>query len=172
MISIPITAFINRVRGGGPESFPKWFLKLDGTNLSSVSFGLLCLIYVPWWQAILAAIGWRIGAAPSFGEEIGAIGGIKGNWPSGRDSWFGSKIVKVKSDRLWGWISGALRGLFFGTCIALPTLNPWFIPLGATFPLCYFLGVSIEQIHKKKIQASWHWAEWIFGAVLGAAFYG
>lgn len=160
-----------RIKGGGPDIAPKWFRVLDGSVVSAVGFAALCCFYVQPWLAALAGLGWFIGNAPSIGEEIGAIGGVRGNWVKNRDSWVGSKVFKwVKSDRLWGWLSGCLRGAFFGACLAAPLLDPWFILAGATFPLVYFIGVSINQIITNKVRASWYIAEWFYGMVIGICF--
>lgn len=172
MIAIPICALLMRVKGGGPDKAPKWFRDLDGSIVSSFLFAGLCAFYFPWWQALLCGVAWFAGNAPSIGEEIGAIGGYKGNWYSDRDSWIGGKLVNwIKSDKAWGWASCFLRGIYFGLCLALPTLNPWFVLAGATFPLAYFIGVSIQQRIENTARVGWPISEWLYGAIIGGAFY-
>ena len=134
---------------------------LDGKVLSSLGFALVA--FNPF-----AGLGWLLGVAPSIGEEIGAIGGYRGHWNyNDRDSWFLSKYVGFRNIRVWGAVSGLLRGLFMGLCLAITTLNPWFILAGASFPLAYFIGVSIRQRYERLIAVDWHLGEWIYGLILG-----
>jgi hypothetical protein len=123
---------------------------LDGKIVSSVGFGILTLNPV-------AGLCWLIGVAPSIGEEIGAIGGYKGNW---RDE-----------GQLWGWKRGVIRGVFLGALLALamPAQSTALIVAGAAFPAAYFAGVSIGQARTGKTRPGWRLAEWIYGAVIGAA---
>lgn len=120
----------------------------DGKTISTLGFSLLCL-------NPLAGLAWLVGVAPSMGEEAGAVGGYKGNWrPEGAT---------------WGWKRGLQRGVFLGAMLALALNDTLMIIAGASFPLCYFLGISIQQYRTGKIIADWHLAEWIYGAVVGVA---
>lgn len=134
---------------------------LDGKTISPIMFAILA-------KNPLAAVGFLAGVAPSIGEELGAIGGVKGYWNKDkRDSWFGSGLIMPENQRTWGFASGFLRGLFLGGCLALTTLNPWFILAGASFPVVYFIGVSIEQVIQNKVSVSWYIGELLYGAALG-----
>lgn len=138
---------------------------LDGKTLSSLGFALIA--FNPF-----AGLGWLLGVAPSIGEEIGAVGGYRGHWNyNDKDSWFLSKYIKIKDIRLWGFVSGLLRGAFLGLCLSITTLNPYFILAGACFPIAYFVGVSIRQRIEKLIAVDWHLGEWILGAIIGGALY-
>lgn len=120
----------------------------DGTLVSSVLFGILM-------GSPLAALAWLTGVCLSVGEEIGSIGGFRGNWrPEGRR---------------WGWRAGVIRGVFLGAMLALaiPDHSTGLILAGAMFPLCAFIGVSLEQLRTGAVSVSWRWFEWIYGGVLG-----
>lgn len=166
-------ALAMRIKGGGHGFLrnkitnPALHRALDGKILAASIFGCLCFSDgFAWWQALMMAAAFFAAMAPSIGEEIGAIGGIKGNWFSDRDSWFASQWFDVADDRLWGWVSGTARGIFSGILLALPALDPWFIAAGAAFAPCYFAGVSIEQVSTRILNPDWHLGEWIYGAVL------
>lgn len=134
---------------------------LDGKIWGSLMFAAAA------WNPF-AAIGFIVGMAPSIGEELGSIGGIKGYWNQDkRDSWFGSALIKAEDQRLWGWLSGILRGLFLGLCLAITTFNPWMLLAGGLFPVAYFIGISIQQIIENKVSVSWYLGELIHGAILG-----
>lgn len=171
IVHIFILAFLMRVKGGGPDMMPQWFRDLRGIHVSSLGVAIYSAQFYELWQAPLMGLVWLLHVM-SMGEESGAIGGIYGNWFGDKDSWFGSKYLTwIKNKRLWGWVSSALRGFIIGIALALVSLNPWFILAGISFPLCYFVGISIEQIVKNKNNnVSWHWAEWIYGGVFGLVF--
>lgn len=179
MIEIIVCSLLMRIKGGfGPiielrkhETNKIIHRLLDGKILSTVGFTLLCLLLFPWWQALLMGLAWLGGIAPSIGEEIGAIGGIKGNWPSDKYSWFGSRLFQfVENMRLWGWLSGTLRGMYSGCLLSIAALSPWFILTGAMFPLAYFIGSSIGQVKTGRIHADFKYGEYIYGGILGATF--
>jgi len=170
MIEIPVTALLGRIKGGGPDIAPKWFLDLNGKLISAYLFGFLCLLYYDWNIAVLMGFMWWIGNKPSMSEVVSAIGGYFGHWFQDRDAWVLDFLTSwIKNERIWGVATGILRGAYTGICLALPSQNPWFILAGALFPVCYFIGVSIEQFYMKKTQVSWHWGEWIWYGVIGAA---
>jgi len=152
MIEIIGSSILMRVKGGGLGKIPY----VSGKILSSIGFALLCLYATDSFFGLLGGVGWWVGNKFSLGEIIGAIGGYKGNWrPEGKE---------------WGWKQGVQRGIFTGACIGVCLWNPAFILAGATFPVCVWLGVSLNQILIRKVQASWYLFEILWGAVLGAAF--
>ena len=176
MIEVLVCSLLMRIKGGFTpiielrknETNKIIHRLLDGKILSTAGFTLLCLLIFPWWQALLMGLAWLGGIAPSIGEEIGAIGGIKGNWPSDKYSWFGSKLLLwVEDIRLWGWLSGTLRGLYFGLLLMIASLSPWFLLMGAAFPISYFAGSSLDQMMNKRIHADFKYGEYIFGGSIG-----
>ena len=129
----------------------------DGKIVSALLFAALAVgAGVPPQFAPVFA-GWLIAVAPSVGEEIGAIGGIDGNWNYGG--------LSASS----GWKRGAMRGVWTGAALALALGDTGFIVAGLLFPVTVWLGVSAEQIRTNEITVSWWIHEWLFGAVLGLA---
>lgn len=126
LIAIPACSVLMLIKGG-QHGFLRnrvenkiFHRVLDGKILSTAGFGLVCLFFVPYWQAALGAIGWLTGVAPSIGEDIAAQ--REGNW------------------------RGTLqRGVFLGAMIALTLWNPAFILAGATFPVWYGLCVKYNK---------------------------
>lgn len=171
---ILLSALFMRIKGGGPNVAPLWFRARDGGIDSAFMVVILAGFYINWWMALLFGLAYWAVNTMSMSEEVSAAGGYKGNWPDGRDSWFGSKALTwIKNDRVWGWASGGLRGAFIGACLALCSWNPWFILAGASFPLCYYIGVSIRQFQTGQIEPkddAWAWGEWIWGGALGMPF--
>lgn len=155
--------FLSRLAGTkfGPDNEPfdmsimqaALWSSLDGKILSAAGFGALA--YLAGYGFWAPAAGWLLGVSPSIGEEIGAVGGIKGNWrPEGRK---------------WGWKKGLIRGVFLGACLAVAFDNTVIIWACAPFPLYSFIGVSIQQLRTGQVKASWHWYEPIMGAAIGIA---
>lgn len=134
---------------------------LDGKVISSAGFGVL--IGIVTGDAVMGAscaVLWLAAFAPSMGEEAGATGGICGGWGPYLDRGFG---------RSYGVKKALQRGVFAGAILSL-LLPGWaMIVAGATFPVCYFIGISIQQLidGDEKDDASWHIAEWIYGVVIG-----
>lgn len=126
---------------------------MDGKIVSATGFGLLA--YLAGFGFLFPAAGWLLGVAPSVGEEIGAVGGIKGNWRA--------------EGRVWGWKKGFIRGVFLGAMLAVAFDSTAFIWACAPFPIYSFIGVSIEQLRTGTVEASWRWHEWITGGAIGLA---
>jgi hypothetical protein len=165
MIEIAVCAALMRLKGIGGYWQARW--------MSTALFGALCLTAgFPFWQSVLAGIGWRAAIGPSIGEEIGAMGGIRGAWNRDDfDGWFGATLYRplVRWVRWWGLVGLAVRGLFAGVCLALPLWSPWFLAAGAAMPMAYWIGVSIEQIRTRTVAADWRLGEWLWGGMIGAA---
>ncbi len=173
ILHAPIVALLMRVKGGGPDTMPAWFLKLDGSIVSSFGYAALCGISMPWYQALACGLAWFAANAPSIGEEIGAIGGYRGDWFSDRDGWIGGRLFDwVRSDKLWGWCSLTLRGVYSGALLGLAAWNPWFLLAGLLMAPCYYIGVSIRQWETEAVtppSRAWAWSEWIWGGVIGCS---
>ena len=146
-------AVLMRIKGGLLK-----LLKISGGKyISAVGFALLCAA-ITGPLGLLGGVGWFLGNKPSLGEIVGAIGGYKGNWR--------------EEGKTWGWKQGIQRGVFTGACVSLCLWNPAFIIAGLLFPILIWVGVSLEQLRTGKVAASWHFFEYLFGAAIGAAFYG
>lgn len=154
--------FMNRIRGG-------WLNTGLSDILNAAAFGALYSALTLSWVGILAGIGMYVGSLSGWGRYIGYMGGIRGNWDThkGREEvrWIDRVLSKSPlSDRWWGFCGLAIRGLFWGACIAALTLNPWAL-IGVTMPICYFIGISLEQVIRK-IRGGFEYGEIIFGSVL------
>lgn len=141
---------------------------LDGSFLSAVASGFFIGAHTGWLVGLLFAIAWFTGWAMSIGEEVGAIGRLKLNWGP-YVKWLGASEA-----REFGWKKGLHRGTFLGACLSLAMYsiahNEIIILVAALFPATYFLGNEIYyRIHKSD---SWFYAEFIFGAIIGAAMKG
>lgn len=150
---------------------------MDGKVLSALGFGLLTVLVHAEYLGMMAGgpvyvlasgsavaflagvLAWLVAVAPSMGEEAGAVGGYKGAWGEYVTDGFG---------RSYGVKKAVQRGVFTGAVLALVFWHPAVLLAGATFPVAYFIGISIEQYRTKQAAASWHLAELIYGAAIGA----
>lgn len=127
LAAIPACALAARVHGGGPAVAREWLRKrfpnveryLGGDTLSPVLFGLVCLLFMPWYWAMGGAIGWAVGWAPDIGDRVQEL-------------------------RLGQWKMALQRGVFLGAWVAVGTYNPLFILSGAMFPLLYWLSTKTK----------------------------
>lgn len=110
----------------------------------------------PFWQSVFFTAAFAF-CFSSMGEEAGAVGSYKGGWGDYIDKGFG-RSYGIKKALQWGLAWGGLLTLVTG-CV-------WFVPAGATFPVCYFIGSSIAAYRG---QQGWAYAEPIYGAVMGIA---
>lgn len=115
---------------------------------------LLTIMIVPLGQAIIFTAAWCYCFA-SMGEEAGAVGDYKTAWGDYIEKGFG-RSYGIKKAIQWGLAWGALMALASGFI--------WFIPAGAMFPICYFVGSSISAYRGDK---GWFYAEPIYSAVIG-----
>lgn len=169
MIEPLITAGLYAVKGGQLGRVPGWNdlrensvvadVLLDGKPLSAIGFACLA--------GPLAGLGWLAGVSPRMGRAVGNIGGYRGNWDAEEKPYEGEE---ARAMAIEGWKAGVQRGVFLGACIALATGNVAFIAAGALFPVTAYLGVSLMQFIKKKVDVDWVFHEIILGAVLGVPF--
>ncbi|MDB5490368.1 MAG: putative rane protein [Micavibrio sp.] len=137
---------------------------VDGHNLSAILFGLITM-------SLPAALAWYIGCKPSLGEEVPAIGGIRGNWVHEGTT---DRILtgsESKAIRISALKRGLQRGVFMGACIAFALNDRNFILAGATWPLCVFIGISISQLYRNAIATGWRTYEIVYGLPFVVALY-
>lgn len=143
---------------------------LDGKVLTTIGAFLLWLFvsgsvpHAGWFAAF-----WLLGVAPSMGEEAQGIGGYRGGQHG---------IYALADGKMYGFKKGIQRGIFNGVCVAIGAaglttdISIWPILAGALFSPVYWLAISFEQWRvKTKLWGSWHWAEPIYGAILGAGVF-
>lgn len=133
---------------------------LDGSRLSTITVLIVVSVLIDPLQGLAFALAWFIGNIASMGEEAGAIG------PPPRGPY-----IENGFGQRYGVLKGLQRGIYLGALLTLSTFvtepSPWFIVAGASFPVCYFAGQSLQwKIHKT---TSWAYAEPIYGAVIGIA---
>lgn len=148
------------------KGFAKWFL--DGSVISL----FIVFFYVAASQpsltvAILAALGWCL-IWSSMGEEAGAAGDYKGAWGEYVEA--RNPDGELAFNRSYGIKKGIQYGAFFGGVMSM-AVGSWCIWIAAmTFPLCYFLGSSLQRyISDGKIRG-WQYAEPLYGAVVGLGY--
>jgi len=132
---------------------------LDGKVVSPLVMALLA--------GPLVGAAWLAGVAPGMGRIVGNIGGYRGNWMADETP-YPEELSGIYAAE--GWKAGVQRGVFMGALLALATGNTAFIVLGALFPACAWLGVSVKQFTTGLRVVDWVWYEVIFGAVIGAGF--
>jgi len=101
-----------------------------------------------------------VGAAMSWGEWIGALGGWN---KTDFSSWEPiDELIEKYTDRpkLWGFIGLTLRGAVWGALIGMALNSVWPLLGGITMGLCYALGLKVGGPSK-----GWIISEAIFGAV-------
>lgn len=150
LLKIAATALLMRIKGGGLGPSP-----VSGRIISAGAFGLMCMVALDHMRGLLGGVGWWLGNKMSMGEIAGAIGGLRGNWRH--------------EGAEWGWKQGLQRGIFTGALISVALWNPAFVVAGASFPLAYWMGITIEQLRTRTIAVNWYLGEIIFGAFLGGA---
>jgi hypothetical protein len=91
-----------------------------------------------------------------------------GNWDENEQPYPLAKTAREKA--IEGWKAGVQRGVFLGAMLALATGNVSFIVAGALFPVTAWIGVSIMQSVKNKLDVDWVLHEVLMGAVLGATY--
>lgn len=114
--------------------------------------------------ALLCALSWCL-IWSSMGEEAGAAGDYKGAWGEYVEA--RNPDGELAFNRSYGIKKGIQYGCFFGAGMSM-AVGSWCIWIAAaTFPLCYFLGSSLQRyISNGKIRG-WQYAEPIYGAVVG-----
>lgn len=158
VISIIVCSLLYPTKGGN-----LFHVKyLDGKKLSAIIFGVWCMLFFPWPQAALLGALWLAAVSPSMGEEAGAVGGYKGAW--------GPYIENPKFGRSYGVKKALQRGVWEGALLALILPPVPAILIGLTWPLAYYAGISVQQWRTNQVNADWHIAEFIRGAVLGGVF--
>lgn len=148
------------------KGFAKWFL--DGSVISL----FIVFFYVAASQpsltvAFMCALSWCL-IWSSMGEEAGAAGDYKEGW--------GQYVDSVRPDgrkafsRTYGIKKGIQYGCFFGAGMSM-AMGSWCIWIAAaTFPLCYFLGNSIQRYFSNGAVRGWQYAEPLYGAVVGLGY--
>lgn len=104
----------------------------------------------------------------SMGEEAGAAGDYKGGW--GPYIELKDNQGNVKLGRNYGLKKGVQYGAFGCGAMALVMEGAW--PLwiaGVSFPLVYYIGTSAKTFITGR--RDWAWAEPLWGAVIGLAYY-
>lgn len=155
-----VLAMAYSAKGGWLDAWPQYKTLVDKYHLKRVLPAAMILLpllfFVDPLQAILFTAAWCY-CYSSMGEEAGAVGDYKSGWGDYIDKGFG-RSYGIKKALQWGLAWGGLLTMVTG-CV-------WFIPAGATFPVCYFIGSSIAQLQGKQ---GWAYAEPIYGAVMGLA---
>lgn len=184
MIITATGAISNAIRGG---QWRGWFGYTDDQHRWLKSDGLNALIYS--LAVLLCGFGWEValtsfalmwlGAAPGWGDYIGALIGLrKDNLKENR--FLDPLIAFLKPYPYWWGFAGLfLRGLFWGFCLAVPMAfaGHWGVAFallvsGATMPLAYqaakfWLFNRIKSMNDPdKYGGAWGLGEVFYGAVL------
>jgi hypothetical protein len=175
-----IGAASNAIRGGQwrewfgiDESRLRW---VNSDALNALIFGIT--VYLSSGHAYLALAAapmmW-LGAAPGWGDYIGALGGWRKTDLEEHKiiDWIIRKLPG-KPNR-WGQAGLAVRGMFWGACISLPFFffnhhaALGFILAGASMPVCYWLAIKWS---KHRAPGSWQSCGWGLGEIFfGAALW-
>jgi hypothetical protein len=160
VFAVFVMALAYCAKGGWLDAFPKYKELVEFYRLKRVLPLLIVLIpllfIVSPLQAVLFTLAWAY-CYSSMGEEAGAVGDYQGGWGDYMTGGFG---------RSYGIMKALQYGLSWGALLTLITGCVWFVPAGATFPVCYFIGSSIAALRGQK---GWAYAEPIYGAVIGIA---
>lgn len=166
-------AFMYAIKGGQhvDETFATYLSRhkylsmlIDGKNLSSLLF--FVFTFNPF-----GALGWFIGCTPSLGEEVPAIGGIKGNWVHENNVDRTLTGEEAKAARISALKRGLQRGVFMGACVAIGMQDFNFLYAGASWPLCVYVGISISQLYRNAVNTGWRTYEIVYGLAFGPALY-
>jgi len=166
----------NAIRGG---QWREWF-GIDESHLRWVSSDAINAIL--WGIAVYVATGHHylalvsvlmmwLGAAPGWGDYLGAIGGWR------KDDLKENKYIDWVIRKLpgkphrWGQVGLALRGLFWGACLAAPFAYygfDWagFLLAGASMPLWYWLAFKWA---KHRAPGSWQSCGWALGEIFAGS---
>lgn len=154
ILSFVLGAFSNRVRGG-------WIFRQYNRTYNALLFGIvLGLISGDILTGLLFAVAMFTGQSLGWGRYIGALGG----WETNRleEVFFIDALISSFKDkmRLWGFMGLTLRGILWGSCLALPVMS--IIPVigGALMGVCYWIAIKLFD------RAGWEYAEFLFGGVL------
>lgn len=161
---------------------------LDGKILNAIAF-LLFILYMTamnWVMAVRAGAAMMIGQAPGWGDYIGAMGGLFGNWRQKdlKENWLIDVPIKPlkRWPRIWGTTGLALRGILWTFFIALAladwsnweplsNINWWLVVSGGLMAPIYFIGTSIHQKVIDRKNPPWWPNEIAFGAVMWGLIY-
>ena len=144
--AIILGALFNRIRGGlyyqyfPEESQPRhvvWDL------INAIAFGLFCgALQHSWLTISCAATGMFVGSSFGWGKYL-------------------NPLVERKDvgDNL---SYAGQRGVVWTACIAFTIGNPYIIPAGLLFGLCYYLATYLTTTPQK----AWAYGEYIWGAIL------
>ncbi|AEP08881.1 putative membrane protein [Micavibrio aeruginosavorus ARL-13] len=113
--------------------------------------------------SLLCAVAWALGVSPRIKEECASVGGYRGH-----ELFYLDRMFWVKKAVQRGIFTAAPLAIVLATMIGA---NP--APLliaGATFPIVYFLGISIYQYRSNTVGIGWGYAEPLYGLALGLGF--
>ena len=138
------------------------FLTTNHTLLSNIG---VAANWVPYIGALLTVIGMIIGETPGWGAYVGTIGGITPPHPQVK--WI-DKIIQplIKYPFWWAFAGLTIRGLFWGACLSVTSLNIWFIPFSLSMGICYAIGMN-SKIAIPPILDGWKLSELLYGFMLG-----
>lgn len=151
---------------------------LDGKTINAVAFALAVALLpavsyqgmadgvphymfqnVDWSTGFYAGLAMLAGAAPGWGDYIGAMGNWRkdslSEWPpidAIIERWYDEPV-------LWGFAGMTLRGALLGFLVALALHSVLPIVGGALMGCVYFVSVRAYQ------ERGWPIAEWIFGGI-------
>lgn len=161
-------AVINRIRGGLlGASLPKG----RGDDLAAALFGALVgAATAEWWVILAFAAAFRIGEAHGWGHWMGVA--VQSAGAARTDESPIDDLLDHEPDLdRWAFYGLTLRGLLWGTCLAVPAgfISLWaslaFIAAGATMGLLYFATRYVPTDPSTR----WALGEYFMGAVFGAA---
>lgn len=178
-------ALFNRIRGGALDGLVAAAdnalvsAVLNGKTINIVAFQVIFgLATGSIWTGIFLAAAMAAGQAPGWGTYVGALGGYKGGWRTGRaddpdgalSEWSpidGLIADYIDEPQIWGWLGLTLRGAFWGFLLALPLHSVWPLMAGTLMGGVYFMVTSVQQVITGKTDpGDWGPCEIAFGAVL------
>lgn len=168
LLTIVAAAIINRIRGGGlASSLPKG----RGDDIAAILFGCLVgAITHTWWAIPAFAAAFRIGEAHGWGHWMGVA--VKSVGATRTDESPIDDLLDNEPDLdRWAFYGLTLRGLLWGTCLAVPAGffsllgSLAFLAAGATMGALYFA----TRYAPTDPSTRWALGEYFMGAAFGVA---
>lgn len=173
MFLIATGAFFNAVRGGQ-------FGVAKPDIVNAIAFAVTIFVMSGnWLLSVCSMAAMWLGAAPGWGDYIGALGGWRKD--SLKENKFIDKLIKklVTWPFWWGFAGLTVRGLWWGLCLATPfwfmgyNAVGWsFIYCGASMALVYWAAIAWMKKVGHPAGDGWGLGEIFFGAILWSALGG